>query len=113
MADEEYPDDPSIPDEMLLWRRIDRAHLDENDVPRRISFRAFQDSSDGTPMSVTLGLPERDPFSVLTKYPEQGLVEFTARHVRELGFRVARAPVAADPHQVYVAGPKKTRPVRK
>jgi hypothetical protein len=49
-------DDPTIPDDESLWRRIPKEHLipDENVAGIRISSAAFANDSDGQVMSAML-----------------------------------------------------------
>jgi hypothetical protein len=63
MAVDDYSDDPSIPDDAELWRRIPPWHFvdDENLRQIRPSSAAFEDDPDGSPMSVILGGETRDP----------------------------------------------------
>lgn len=98
-------DDPTIPGEAIVWRRINRIHL----VPaeRRPSSAAFSDSSDGTPMSATLATPTSNPVAYAARWNAFGVVGISVQRLRELGLGVTRAPTDEDPDHVSIHGEKK------
>lgn len=57
MAGGEYSDDPTIPNDAELWRRIHPVHIyyDKNKGRWRPSTAAFENHPNGSPMSVLLG----------------------------------------------------------
>jgi hypothetical protein len=80
----EYKDDPSIRDQDDLWRRIQPEWIifDEALGRNRPSSAAFQDSSDGTAMSVDLAKLRSGTAEALASYPGHGLASFTAGFAR-------------------------------
>lgn len=117
--DETYVDDANIDDGDLLLRRIPSWHIvwDKKDGGRwRPSSAAFENHPDGSPMSIrvrslleALGLALA---SVLTAYPDYGLVEFEAGEARSKKQVVARQEVPDEPGHGVVAG-KKTGSTKK
>lgn len=111
MCRDKYIDDPSIPDDAILWRRIHPGELvphEETGKPRPKSTQ-FRDSNDGTPMSVYLAdialRENRNPEDILANdYPGEGMVSFTAGFVRGLGLRVQPNPRPEEPAHAYVSG---------
>ena len=106
-------DDASIPDDHAIWRRVppDQAVIEDGRVVP--SSGAFCDSSDGSGMSCSLGLPGRDPNDLLTgEAPGSGVVSITAGHLRSLGLKLVRRPEIGDPHHVEILG-KKPRGARR
>lgn len=110
-----YEDDLTIGDEEPLWRRVPpiadtQVIFDPNLGRWRPSSAAFNDSSDGTPMSVTLGGDATHagvtPESYLTNFSGFCLVTLSAGFVREIGQAVSRFPTKQDPHHAFVAGNK-------
>ena len=89
-----YGDDPSVSNDEILYRRVRREqwHWAEG----RPQSGAFDDSPDGSPMSVALhslllsaGLKPQD---LLAGHAEFGLVRFTAELARGLGLAVTTKP---------------------
>jgi len=111
MGNPQYSDDPTILDGEVLYRRVpsDQWHWPED----RPQSGAFDDSPDGSPMSVAVqskllaaGLQPRD---LIVNHPKFGLVSFTAGSARQLGFAVtADPPVAGEPGHGWVVGKKTT-----
>lgn len=112
MAGPEYTDDSTIQNNDELWRRIPPWHLvpDEKLSQRRISSAAFDDSPDGSPMSVVLANESRGPNSVLRGH-EEGftLASITAGLARECSQGVARKPLTEEPAHAVVFGRKTDR----
>jgi len=112
-----YVDDPTVPNDSELWRRIPPKLivLDENMGRRRPSSAAFKNSRDGSPMSVFLAdvLRElnRGPETVLAGHDDFALAAITAGLARECNQSVARDPLQGEPAHAVVIG-KKTEAVR-
>jgi hypothetical protein len=107
-----YVDDATIADEDQLLRRVRPAWIipDHNRGRWRPSKADFQDSEDGSPMSIHLatvihaaGLPLS---SALAGHEGYGLVGFTAGLVCSLGQIVVRDPQPSDPAHGLVVGNK-------
>src|SRR4029077_15880967 len=114
MEPADYPDDPSIPDDAVLWRRIPPYHViyDHNMGCERPTSDAFVDSPD-TPMSVALAAKCKDVGEFLEGHADFAVVSFTVGFARGLGQRVAADQRAGQPTwHVFVIG-KKTDSVRK
>jgi hypothetical protein len=115
----DYADDPNIADADVLWRRVrpDWVNWDENVGAWRPSSAAFQNSSDGSPMSVLIEkiviTTNRAAIDMLSgRYADHSLCAFTAGFARELGHQVATLPrVLDEPAHGWVAG-KKTESVK-
>lgn len=113
MGIQSYPNDPGVPDDEVLYRRVRNDQW--NWAERRPSSAAFADSGDGSPMSVALrklmldaGLPPED---LLQGHPRFGLVSFTAGQARELGLAVtSRPPVPGEPAHGWVSGGSRGAP---
>jgi hypothetical protein len=88
------PDDETIPDASLLYRRVTRHHLfwDEEKSCCRVSSGFYR----GLDLSVVIGarLEElgRNPESTLDNHPEEALVSFEAGIARSVAQAVCRAP---------------------
>ncbi len=114
-----YADDPTIRDDAVLWRRVpvDPIHyvFDQNLGRVRPSSAAFEDSPDGTPMSVQLAQivaeTGRGPEDVLVGYHGFALAAITAGLSRGCRQGVARAPLPDEPAHAVVFGTK-TRKIR-
>jgi hypothetical protein len=111
-------DDATIPDDSDLWRRIhpDWIVYDENLKAWRLSSQAFNDDSEGGPMSVVLA-PEvlasgRTPIDILARFRGYGSAAVRAALARELNQGVKRDPEPDEPAHAVVVG-KKTSSVRK
>ncbi len=113
-----YKDDPTIPDKAELLRRIHpkQWELDENLRRIRPVSGAFDDPSDGTPMSVDLAevyiQMGQSPEAALIGYEEFALTSITAGLVRECGLGVARQPLPKNPAHTVVFG-KKSQKIRR
>jgi hypothetical protein len=114
MANVDPPDDLTIPDDAVLWRRIPSWHWvqDENLGRMRPSTAAFEDDDDGSPMSVALASECAGPEVVLAGHEGFALAAFTAGFARQRGQRIARDPRPGEPWHAVVIG-KKTHSVRK
>lgn len=115
MTDDHFLDDPTIPDDAVLFRRVPPHHFvnDENLGRVRPSSAAFMDDRD-SPMSAALAsLCPNGPADLLHNHPGYALVAFTARFARDLGLRVVRAAQPDEPWHAYVVGNKRTNTVKR
>ena len=114
----ETPDDPGIPNESALWRRIPPQWVipDENLGRSRPSSAAFQNSSTDGHMSVSLAdivkQTERNEMDVLAMFPDFSLAGFSAEFARSCKQGVIRDPLPDEPAHAGVTG-KKTGSIRK
>jgi hypothetical protein len=112
MSSPEYIDDDTILNEAELYRRVPPQWLvrDENLGTVRPSSQAFQDSPNGSPMSVTLAdvlsAAGREPSSVLSGHQGFGLVAITAGLARECQQGIMRDPTEEEPAHALVFGKK-------
>ncbi len=102
------PDDPTIPDDAVLWRRVPPNFYvpDERLGRSRPSSMAFENSRDGSPMSVVLASEARSVEAVLQGHEGYGLVAITAGLARACGQVVTRDPLPEEPAHALVAGAK-------
>jgi hypothetical protein len=111
-SDEERLDDPSIHSDDPLWRRIHPMQVvpDPKSGGFRPSSAAFNDPSNGTPMSVVLGkevlAAACTSESVLQDHPGFSLASLTAGLARKHQQTVYRLPVAGEPAHAEVKGAK-------
>jgi len=109
------PDDSTIPDDAVVWRYVIPQWIVPGDDGNgfRPSTAAFDDSSDGDPMSAILATPGRDPrTAVPATCPDAGVVAFSAGFLREVGMELEREPEPTERDHIVVRGAK-TRSVRK
>src|SRR4051794_720990 len=110
MPEAEYADDPTILDAHVLWRRVRPGwwHYDEQLGRYRPNSDSFQDSNDGTPMSVFLAevslMLGKGPESCLLSHAGYGLVSITAQDARDAGLGISRAPRPGEEAHAYVFG---------
>lgn len=118
MAGPPYVDDVAIPDSAVLWRRIPPAWVvpDENHGGRRVTSAAFDDSRDGSPLSVLLAYvvfeTDRGPENVLCGFAGYGLASITAGDARRCDQGVMATPLPDEPAHASVFG-RKTKAIRK
>jgi len=118
MANAEYSDDRTISNNAELWRRIPPKHIvyDENRGRVRPSTAAFDDHSNGSPMSVLLGEvvvgSGRTALEALAAHQGYSLASITAGMARQCTQAVAREPLPDEPAHGVVVG-SKTDKVRK
>jgi hypothetical protein len=98
------PDDKSIPDDAIVWRRIAKDHYNPDD--RRPSTAAFSDSSDGTPMSATMPPGTLSAEEYVQTWGAHAVAQWTVGQLRALGLGVTRIPTDRDPFHVGVHGAK-------
>jgi len=112
MVHEDYTDDPSIPDDAELWRRVPPWHIifDENLGRNRPSKAAFDNDRDGSPMSVVLAdlvlESNRGPESVLAGHEGFALAVIIAGLARSRKQGVVRDPQPDEPAHALVFGRK-------
>lgn len=112
LGDARRVNDTSVGGCSELWRRIHPKQIifDKSLGKIRPSSAAFQDSTDGTPMSVLsarlVGRSGRDEFSVLRSFPNEALAAFTARFARSQRQGIELAPVENEPAHAHVFGSK-------
>lgn len=108
MANGEFRDDATIPDDAELWRRVPPQHfvLDENEGAIRPSSAAFDDDRDGSPMSVFIGSEMESTDPALAVHDGYALASFTAGEARDCGQRLMRDPLPGSPAHAVVFGPK-------
>lgn len=112
-----FTDDPTIPDTAILWRRIPPGDVylvfDESLNRSRPSSAAFQDSKDGSPMSVFIADDLDGPHDALAGHDGFYLVGFSAGVARECGLSVVRDPANDPPGHAFVVGAKTKSHCRK
>ena len=104
---EEADDDPAIPDDAIVWRRLDwnqTANDEENPGFRRLSSGGFTDSSDGTGLSVHLVQADESAEDWLRNQRREsdGLAVLSVRDIRRAGFGLVRRPEDHDPHHCEI-----------
>lgn len=102
------PDDPSIPNEERLWRRIlsNWVYRPAGDRPRPSS-AAFKDNLSGEVSVFIASLTTTD--TLLQNHPADSVAEITAGLARSLGYKIVRDPdgglVPNDPTHVVLCPP--------
>ena len=105
-------DDLTIADTAGLWRRVHPAWIvsDDNSGGMRLSSAAFDDSADGSPLSVLLteviALTQRSAQDVLNGYDAYKLAAITAGTARSFAQGIARTPEPDEPAHASAFGPK-------
>lgn len=105
-------DDSTIDNAASLWRRVlpSQIVLDKNIGAYRPSSVAFNNSTDGSGMSVILGdqvLDEgRTPRNVMEQFPACFLASLTAKVFRDNSQIIFREPLDDEPAHCEVAGDK-------
>lgn len=120
MSDEQYTDDPTISGDSILWRRIIKEQIveDQNRGIKRPSSAAFNNHPNGTPMSVALEdvfykETSKNPSDYLKGHDNVvALASFTAGFARELKQGITRSPLPNEPAHAEVFG-EKPRRIRK
>lgn len=117
MADSVYRDDPSIPDNAALWRRIPPGWWiqDENLGRLRPTSAAFDDHRDGTAMSVLIEeivlSTGRCSDDILAPYEGYAMASIRAGFARKCSLGVMREPLPEEPAHAVVFG-KKSKAIR-
>lgn len=107
-----FPDDPSVPANSALLRRVPPWHFvcDEASGRRRPSSAAFEDDDDGDPMSVyrreTIEAEGGDVSRVMTGHEGYALASLTAGAVRSRNQTIHPDPLADESSHTQVCGPK-------
>ena len=118
MDEPPFVDDITILDSADLWRRINPLWIvpDNNQGELRISSAAFDDSPDGSPLSMlhaeVVFSTGRTAQDVLSQLPEYSLASLQAGDARAQRQAVSRTPTEEEPAHVSVAG-LKTKRVKK
>lgn len=114
MAHGATDDDATLLSDEILWRRVPPWHVvpHQTGVGRTVSSAAFDDDTDGSPMSVVLAGGAAGPDTVLAGHEGFGIVGFRVSLARELGLSVRRDPTASEPAHAVVVG-RKSHGVRK
>lgn len=118
MAGFSYVDDPSIANDAVLWRRIHPTWKvrDDNSGGWRVTSAAFDDSRDGSPLSVLLAAVVREsgrgPADVLSGFTGYFLASLTAGDARRCGQGIARTPEPDEPAHASVFG-RKTKSIKR
>lgn len=105
-------DNPDVPDAELLWRRVlpirDRvAWVDDTRTTIRPSSPVFIDNHTG---EVSVHLESKTTVeTVLTRYPDVGIVAVPAGLVREYGYWIVWRPTEEDPHHHVIYNPNNPR----
>jgi hypothetical protein len=98
------PDDHSILDHVLLWRRVHptQIELDPHTGKPDVSSGALS-----TREEVSISLATETTLELFLKdNPEHSVIEFTAGAARRLGCTVVRDPLPHDPAHALVCGSK-------
>lgn len=109
-----YSDDPSILDTAELWRLVRPDwQVEDGRGGLRPSSAAFQDPTDGSPMSVLLAdqvkASGRGLKDVLSAFPGYKIASFSAGFARTLDLGIARDPTPQELAHAVVAGKKPKR----
>jgi hypothetical protein len=102
-----FEDDPSIPGEERLLRRIPRTWVlwDESGQPA-ISSAAFKDLELSVNLESVMARRGRPPADAIRDHPAYGLAAVTAAHARALNQAVARDPQPEELAHGVIYGPK-------
>src|SRR5690242_7589464 len=109
MADPPFVDDATISDDDYVFRRIpQKQRVSDPKAPGgvRPNSGAFDDSSDGSPLSMTLASQCADPASLVSGMEGAGVVRVSVSELRKLGQGFVRDPTEQDPAHVLVFGNK-------
>ena len=118
MAAERLVDDTTIANDSHLWRRIHPNWVvwDQNVGEKRVSSAAFEDSVNGSPLSVLLAEVVRETGRnaghILAGFDEYALAVITAGHARDCQQGVSRDPRPDELAHAHVFG-MKTRGIRR
>jgi hypothetical protein len=114
MPQDDFQDDPTIPGTWTVWRRISPEQVTKDaDGSERPSSGAFDDSSDGHPMSVVLAEECKDPNRALAGNEGFRLVALSVKELRDLGMSIARDPIPDGEQAHAVVVGKKTQGTKK
>jgi hypothetical protein len=96
----EHADDPSIPDECRMLRRIPPGWISDF-RPERSNFEIRQPNEG---LSVTAWLAGADLDAVLAEAPNFGVVRVLAGELRAAGFKIVRMPEPGNPNHCECYG---------
>jgi len=103
-----FEDDPNIPADERLLRRIPRTWVDwDEDGNAVISSAAFKDEELSISLESVMTRDGRPPEDAIRNYPGYGLAAITAAHARSLNQAVAPDPLPDEPAHGVVYGQKK------
>ena len=107
MLDRLFQDDPTIPGDERLFRRIPPSwvHWDERGSPT-ISSAAFKDPELSVYLESVMTKAGREPADAISSRPDCGLASITAGDARSLGQAVVRDPRPDEAAHGIVYGPK-------
>jgi hypothetical protein len=113
MAESTPENDPSISDEVVLWRRVhpDQIVHNNNLNEMRPTSQAFQNTSGSDGMSVNIA-DETTTEDTLRGFEDHFVVSLGVGFVRGLNQGVVRKPLEENPAHAEVIG-KKTKSVKK
>jgi hypothetical protein len=102
-----FEDDPSIPGDERLLRRIPRSWIDwDEDGTPAISSAAFKHEELSVNLESVMVRDGRPPADAIRNYAGHGLAAITAAHARSLNQAVARDPEPQEPAHGVVYGRK-------
>jgi hypothetical protein len=103
-----FEDDPNIPPDERLFRRIPHTWVDWDEHGNAvISSAAFKDEELSINLESIMARDGRPPWDAIRDYPGYGLAAITAAHARSLQQAVAADPLAEEPAHGVVYGQKK------
>jgi hypothetical protein len=105
-------------DERVVWRRLPAHVMPVDELTpgrRRMSEAGFDDSSDGSGMSVHLVEPGEDieRFLSVVGREADGVAELGIGAIRAAGYGIVRKPIPADPGHCEVTGRGATRKAKR
>jgi hypothetical protein len=100
-----FDDDPSIPANTKILRRIPAFHYHAPED--RPASPAFNNSPDGSGTSVDIMASDEQCAKTLQGHEDFGLVSLTVGQIRSVGLGIKRAPVDGNPQHAILLGPKK------
>jgi len=105
-----FADDPSIPGDERLFRRIPSTWVDWDERGNaRMSSAAFKDEELSVNLESVMSRDGRLPEDAIRNYPGYGLATVTAGHARLLNQAVASDPQPDEPAHGVVYGKKRGR----
>lgn len=108
MPDRAFEDDPTIPGDERLFRRIHPDHVNWNERgDPNISSAAFRDLELSVNLASVMAMAGREPGDAVRGYAGFGLAAITAAHARALNQSVSRDPKLEEPAHGIVYGEKK------
>jgi hypothetical protein len=103
-----FEDDPSIPGDERLFRRIPRTWVDWDEHGNAtISSAAFKDEELSVNLESVMARDGHPPADAIRSYPGYGLAAITAAQARALNQAVAPDPLPEEPAHGVVYGHKK------